>query len=433
MSLLSPRLSPLALALSLALGASASQAQTSTELELMRRLDQLSTELAKLKTELQTLQQKQAAAPAPAPAAAPATSSAAAEAATRGNGEPSTVISGYAEINYNRPSNSKDAQADLRRVVLGYQHRFDEKTKVVTEIEIEHGIASASDGGEVAIEQAYIEHQINPLFTLRGGLFLMPVGLLNENHEPPNYYGVERNFVETAIIPSTWREGGFQLVSNLGSGLSLQAGISTGFNLNKWDAASSEGRESPLGAIHQEMAQAKAHDLALFGAANWRGLPGLLLGASVFSGKATQRQTELESRISLWDVHARWTPGRWDLSAVYAKGTISNTAALNAPLVGGDNLIPASFDGWYAQAAYKLWEQGSYRLSPFARWEQVNTARSYADLGQGLTPAAAPTERIFTVGANFRLTDGVVFKADLQRFRENKDMDRFNLGVGWSF
>lgn len=431
MSILFPRLSPLALALSLALGASASQAQTSTELELMRRLDQLSTELAKLKTELQTLQQKQAAAPAPAPA--PVSSSAAAEAAARGNGEPSTVISGYAEINYNRPSNSKDAQADLRRVVLGYQHRFDEKTKVVTEIEIEHGIASASDGGEVAIEQAYIEHQINPLFTLRGGLFLMPVGLLNENHEPPNYYGVERNFVETAIIPSTWREGGFQLVSNLGNGLSLQAGISTGFNLNKWDAASSEGRESPLGAIHQEMAQAKAHDLALFGAANWRGLPGLLLGASVFSGKATQRQTELESRISLWDVHARWTPGRWDLSAVYAKGTISNTAALNAPLVGGDNLIPASFDGWYAQAAYKLWEQGSYRLSPFARWEQVNTARSYADLGQGLTPAAAPTERIITVGANFRLTDGVVFKADLQRFRENKDMDRFNLGVGWSF
>nr|WP_295083785.1 hypothetical protein [uncultured Roseateles sp.] len=429
MSFLSPRLSPLALALSLALGASSGQAQTSTELEMMRRLDQLSTELAKLKSELQTMQQKQAAAPAPAPV----TSIAVAEPAARGNGEPGTVISGYAEINYNRPSNSKDAQADLRRVVLGYQHRFDEKTKVVTEIEVEHGIASASDGGEVAIEQAYIEHQINPLFTLRGGLFLMPVGLLNENHEPPNFYGVERNFVETAIIPSTWREGGFQLASNLDNGLSLQAGISTGFNLNKWDAASSEGRESPLGAIHQEMAQAKAHDLALFGAANWRGLPGLLLGASVFSGKATQRQTELESRISLWDVHARWTPGRWDLSAVYAKGTISNTAALNSSLVGGDNLIPASFDGWYAQAAYKLWEQGGYRLSPFARWEQVNTARSYADLGQGLTPTAAPTERIITVGANFRLTDGVVFKADLQRFRENKDMDRFNLGVGWSF
>ena len=424
-------LSPLALALALSFAGAAAQAQTATEQALLQRLDQLAAELSKVRAELTQMQQKQAAAPAPvavAVAAAPVVLEAPAPV------QPATVISGYAELNYNRPTKAtQNAQADVRRAVLGYQHRFDEKTKVVTEIEIEHAVSSASDPGEVAIEQAYIEHQITPTWAVRGGLFLMPVGLLNENHEPPSLLGVERNFVETAIIPSTWREGGLQLVGSFDNGLTLQAGISTSFDLNKWDATSAEGRESPLAAIHQELALAKSRDLAMFGAVNWRGVPGLLLGASVFTGQATHKQAAVESRITLWDVHARWTPGRWDLSALYTRGSISNTAALNAPLVGGLSLIPRSFDGAYVQAGYNAWESGSYRLTPFVRYERFNTARSYADLGQGLTPEASPSERVSTVGANFQLTPGVVVKADVQRFGEARDQNRVNLGLGWSF
>jgi len=420
------------LCLSLALGFASAHAQTPTEQALAQRLEQLASELSKVRAELDQMRQQRAAdAAKPAPAVAAAVVSA--EPVSTPS-QPATVITGYAELNYNRPSNdSKNAQADVRRAVLGYQHRFDEKTKIVTEIEIEHAVSSAGDKGEVEIEQAYVEHQFHPNWAVRGGLFLIPMGLLNENHEPTAYYGVERNFVETAIIPSTWREGGFQLVGQLDSGWTLQGGVSTGFDLNKWDATSSDGRTSPLGAVHQEMQLARSGDLSLFAAANWRGIPGLQLGGGVFSGKATQKQVATESRVTLWDLHARWTPGAWDLSALYTRGTISNTAALNLPLVGGASLIPSSFDGGYVQAAYKLWEQGSYVLKPFARWETYNTARSYADLGAGLTPAASGSERVVTVGANFEFAPGVVFKADVQRFDLNKDLNRFNLGLGWSF
>ena len=422
----------LALAMALSFAGAAAQAQTATEQALLQRLDQLAAELGKVRAELTQMQLKQAAAPAPVAVAAPVVLEALAP--VQPDAQPKTVISGYAELNYNRPTKAtQNAQADVRRAVLGYQHRFDEKTKVVTEIEIEHAVSSASDPGEVAIEQAYIEHQITPTWAVRGGLFLMPVGLLNENHEPPSFLGVERNFVETAIIPSTWREGGLQLVGSFDNGLTVQGGISTTFDLNKWDAGSTEGRESPLAAIHQELALAKSRDLAMFGAVNWRGVPGLLLGASVFTGQATHKQAAVESRITLWDVHARWTPGRWDLSALYARGSISNTAALNAPLVGGLSLIPRSFDGAYVQAGYTAWESGSYRLTPFVRYERFNTARSYADLGQGLTPEASPSERVSTVGVNFQLTPGAVVKADVQRFGEAKDQNRVNLGLGWSF
>ena len=431
------------LALSLALAGGAASAQTATESELARKLDQLAAELAAVKAQLAQIQKERAAQPAtPVAAAAPASSPTAAPAATvvaptttaSTSNQPATVLTSYGEINYNRPTRaSENAQADVRRFVLGYQHRFDAKTKVVTELEVEHAVSSADDPGEVEVEQAFIEHQFTPTWAARAGLFLIPAGLLNENHEPTSYYGVERNFVETAIIPSTWREGGVQIVGTFDNGLTVQGGITTSFDLTKWDAASTEGRESPLGAIHQEMALAKARDLAVFGAINWRGVPGLLLGGSLFTGNATHGQAATQSRITLWDLHARWTPGRWDLSTLYSRGTISNTAALNAPLVGNPTLIPKSFDGWYVQGAYKAWSHEDYALAPFVRWEQFNTARSFEDLGPGLTPEAGRTERVVTLGANFQVTPQIVVKADYQRFRENKDLNRFNLGLGWSF
>ena len=261
----------------------------------------------------------------------------------------------------------------------------------------------------------------------------MPVGLLNENHEPTAFYGVERNFVETAIIPSTWREGGVQLIGGFDNGLTVQGGLTTSFDLTKWDATSADGKTSPLGSIHQEMSLAKGHDLAVFGAVHWRGVPGLLLGGSLFTGKATQGQATVSGRVTLWDAHARWSPGRWDLSALYTRGAISNTAALNAPLVGNPTLIPASFDGTYFQSAYKLWSDEDYALTPFARVEQYNTARSYADLGPGLTPSAGRSERVVTLGANFQVSQGIVVKADYQRFRQKAELNRINLGLGWSF
>ena len=433
-----PRLRPTRIAAALAMatiGTSAfSQSPTPTEVELARKLDQLAAELAAVKAQLATLQQQRAAqaqAPAAAASAPPATA-AATEAASPS--APATVFSGYAELNYNRPTKQpENTQADLRRFVLGVQHRFSPTTKMVGELEVEHGVSSASDPGEVALEQAYIEHQLGGTWAARGGLFLIPIGLLNESHEPTAYYGVERNFVETAIIPTTWREGGVQMIGQFGNGITLQTGISTGFDLTKWDATSTEGQESPLGSIHQELAQAKAANLSLFGAVNWRGMPGLLVGGGVFTGDATQRQSVATSRVTLWDLHTRWTPGRWDLSALYTRGTISNTAALNASLVGNPTLIPSAFDGYYVQAAYKLWSQQDYSLSPFVRWERFNTGKSYADLGPGLTPNPLPTETVWTTGANFQLTPGVVVKADYQWFSQAKDSSRLNLGLGWSF
>jgi hypothetical protein len=408
------------------------------ETDLAKRVEQLAAELEKVKAELAAQRAQAAAAPAPR-AEAPVASSAPAQPAPApiAAAASDTVFSGYGEVNYNHPvRNASGAQTDLRRAVIGIQHRFDEKTKVVAEFEWEHGVVSAEDQGESEIEQLYVEREFNNGLRGKAGLFLMPVGLLNQNHEPTAYYGVERNFVETAIIPTTWREAGVGLSGEFGNGFTWDTGLTTGFDLTKWDAASDEGRESPLGAIHQEGQLAKSRDLQVHGALNWRGYPGLLVGGSVFTGKAGHATTDFaanDARVTLAELHTRYTPGAWDLSALWAYGRISNTEALNATFVGNPTPVPSSFAGWYLQAAYKLWQGAEYALSPFARFESFDTARTYASQPAGLGVPTTPYERVATVGANLMVAQGVVLKADYQKFRQDKSRDRVNLGVGFSY
>jgi hypothetical protein len=156
------------------------------------------------------------------------------------------------------------------------------------------------------------------------------------------------------------------------------------------------------------------------------------LGGSVFTGKAGHGTADFaapDARVTLADLHARYTPGRWDLSAVYARGTISDTDALNATFAGSPTPVPSTFAGWYTQAAYKVWKSGDYALTPFVRYERFNTAKSFS----GPDLPAAPDEQVVTVGANFNVGEGVVLKADYQKFREDSSRDRLDLGVGFSF
>ncbi|HEX7634581.1 MAG TPA: hypothetical protein VF427_04780, partial [Noviherbaspirillum sp.] len=110
-----------------------------------------------------------------------------------------------------------------------------------------------------------------------------------------------------------------------------------------------------------------------------------------------------------------------------------NIDVLNLTFAGNPTPVPSSFAGWYAQAAYQLWKSGDYTLLPFVRYEQFNTAKSYSAVPAGLGVATGPDEKVVTLGANFRVGEGVVLKADYQKFREDTTRDRLDLGVGFSF
>lgn len=417
-------------ALAVTVGLATTANAQSNEAQLLGRLDQLAAELEKVKTELKTMKEQQASVAASSPAGAAYASSSASSA-------PATTLTAYGEIGYSRSSkNSSATRTDVGRFVTGFQHRFNDRTKVVAELEVEHAVTSSSDRGEVAVEQVYAEHRINQNFGARAGLFLIPLGLINQNHEPHTFYGVNRPTVETAIIPSTLREVGVQVFGEHDNGVSWSAGITTGFDLTKWDPLNGEGVESPLRTLHQEGQFAKSKDLSFFGAADWRGIPGLRVGAGVTAGKAghgTVGFAAPRARTLLWDVHTQWTPGAWDFAAVYARGTISGAGALNKTFAGAPYLVPKTFDGWYAQAAYKFRLSGDYKVSPFVRFERVNTGRSFDGVVPGQNVNAYDTESIWTAGLNFYVAPTVVVKADYQRYKIVSDSNRFNLGLGFSF
>lgn len=462
------KITPICVAVSLLLGSGVSHA--ATDARLLARIERMAAELDAVKAELKAVKAEAAArqaapqasaataAPTQPAVTAPLAAAPAPVATVEPNASPApytspltpstsqTTFFGYGEINYNRPfRDQSQTQLDVRRAIIGIAHQASERTRIVGEFEFEHSVTSADDAGEVAVEQLYVEHRLTDNVSAKGGLFLIPLGFLNLVHEPTSYYGVERNFVETAIIPSTWREVGLSAFGVSDAGLRWDVGLTSGFNLNKWDGASSEGKESPLGSIHQEGQLARANQLSVYGALSWRGTPGLDVGAGLFTGKMAHKvktPSEMETnaaglyapdaRLTLWDAHVRWTPGKWDLSALYARGTITDTAGFNERLAG-TNLVPKSFFGWYTQAAYKVWENGEYALSPFARYEIFNTAASFAALPAGLGATADQDEKVLTAGANLRVGSNVVLKADVQRFQLARERDRLNLGIGYQF
>ena len=150
---------------------------------------------------------------------------------------PKATLGGYGELHYNNFAGKKDDGSpgetdmiDLHRFVLFVGYRFTDAVAFHSEVEVEHAISSSDpeDPGEVEIEQAYVDWAVNRHFGVKGGLFLVPVGILNRTHEPPTFYGVERNLVETRIIPSTWREAGLGAFGEIVEGLAYQVNVHSG-------------------------------------------------------------------------------------------------------------------------------------------------------------------------------------------------------------
>jgi opacity protein-like surface antigen len=419
--------------------------------QMQQQLDLLKTQQQQLKAQNEALaaqQQQQAAQLQAASAATP-----------KGGISPDLSLWGYGEIYYTHPiHDSSLTEFDLARAVFGIGYRFDERTVFNSEFEIEHAVASSDDAGEFEVEQFYVDHQLADWASVKAGLFLMPFGLLNEHHEPTNYYGVQRNFVETLIIPSTWREGGVGFHGTTSAGLSWDLGLTSGVNLNGWNnnpedplyrTALQLGNNGvgPLAATHQELSLANGQNLSQYLSLNYSGVAGLLVGAAVSTGLAAKPTVPAglpNERVTLWEGHARWTPGAADLSAVYARGTISNTAPYNLANAGVSNPLPSEFLGYYLQGAYTVWQRGGIRLSPFVRWEHYDMGASFDGIPPGFTTVPAglasdgqpwpqPNDRVWTFGANFYINPHVVFKADYQTFDVNSDLSRFDLGMGLNF
>ena len=115
-------------------------------------------------------------------------------------------LGGYLEANWQHLGTdgvTEGHQFQMRRVTLFVASTIAQRLKFLSEIEFEDGTK------EINIEFAAVDMEFHPLFNLRGGIVMNPIGSFNQNHDGPKWEFVDRPVSATQMLPATWSNVGF--------------------------------------------------------------------------------------------------------------------------------------------------------------------------------------------------------------------------------
>ena len=133
----------------------------------------------------------------------------------------------------------------------------------------------------------------------RGGLLLLPMGLVNEFHEPNVFLGAIRPQTEKRIIPTTWRENGAGVVGSYGP-LNFRTYVVNGFDAYGFSSDGFRGGR-------QKGSKAKAANMAIVARADLTPTAGVFFGGSVYRGGSAQGMRldgqELTGMTTIGEVH----------------------------------------------------------------------------------------------------------------------------------
>jgi hypothetical protein len=319
-----------------------------------------------------------------------------------------TTLGGYGEHHFTH-NKDKDDKVDAHRYVLFVSHQFTDTVRFFSEVEIEHGFvedtADGSGPGELELEQAYIAWDFTQGHTLSMGQFLIPVGIINETHEPDTFYGVERNNVEKNIIPATWWETGVMVSGEILPGLRYDLAVHSGLEIDP-------AKDGAVRGGRQKSAKATAEDLAYTGRVVFNGISGLELAASYQHQQDVTQGVAADGKADLYELQVRYQLQGLTLTALSAQWDIDG----NSFVANGSD----KQEGQYIEASYKL----TPKMGVFVRqseWDNQANSGTETEIEQ------------VDVGVNYWLTDNVVLKADLSEQDGAKDDDSVNFGLGWSF
>lgn len=340
------------------------------------------------------------------------------------------TVGGYGEITYNRPS-GKNAELDVQRLVLLFGYKFDDRTQFVTEIEFEHV-------KEVYVEQAFLQYSLNDQVNLRAGLMLVPMGIINEYHEPTTFNGVERPSMDAAIVPTTWREIGIGVAGKSdAASLRYQFYVFNGFQSTLSDAngtiiSGQLGGSNGLRGGRQKGIKSNFNNINFSGKLDYYGLPGLRLGLSGYFGR-TQSPKDVEAvagadiGISMIGLDVRYAKQRFSARGQFVRGVLSDTEVYN--LATGKDL-GSVLQGYYLETGYNLLAlRKKQQLIGFVRYEDYNT---HASTAGNLVKNDTYNRQEWTFGLSYLIANGAVVKADyqLKDNAANKQTNQLNFGIG---
>ncbi len=324
-------------------------------------------------------------------------------------------IGGYAEMYYSSVEN-KDNFADVYRFVPYIGYKFNDNIIFNTEIEFEHGGADGN-GGVAKIEFMYLDFLISDAFNLQVGNILTPMGLVNLRHEPTLFNTVQRPNVEKYLVPSTWNTNGIMSYGNIAdTGLSYNAGIVQALDFDNTDAGAQKQIRSGRAGSSEKSTYNNA---AFVGRLDYNGVAGLLLGASLYHGSATQGSVQ-DTRATIYDIHAAYENSGFKARAMYTATTIDGADDIAAVAVDKNGLpVNASMkdaNGYYVNVEYDVLANmnSEYKLPIFVQYDYINPVDTVVD-GTNTTVASTDLDAestTTTVGLNFFPHEQVVLKVD---------------------
>jgi hypothetical protein len=291
-----------------------------------------------------------------------------------------------------------------------------------------------------------------PWLNFRGGLLLIPMGIMNEYHEPPGYQGVERPFIDNLLAPTTWRELGAGFTGTLlPASLKYQVYVVNGFS--GYNKVGTLNGSKGLRDGRQKGAESYISSPNLTAKVEYYCIRGLNIGLSGYMGNtqstlyngilkddhgALARADSSVVGVSMVGLDARYTSGALQLRGQYYYVGLSHTARYNqfTATNGNPNNLGSAMAGYYLEAAYNVLKHvpaTSYELTPFVRYEQYNTHHAVAG---NLIQNKAYDKTAIIAGLGWKLTPGAVLKADVQWVKskaDNKPLKAFNAGIGIMF
>jgi len=341
-------------------------------------------------------------------------------------------VAGYMDFHFNK-ERTQPGQLDFHRFVLLFGHSFSDRIKFWSELEVEHAfVEGGEEKGEVELEQAYLDFLIHPAFNLRAGMLLTPIGIINERHEPPSFNGVERPFVETVIIPTTWFDTGFGATGEFGNGFRYRAYLMSGLDASEFDA------EEGLRNGRQKGFQSSFRNPAKAARLEYSGLRRLTLGLSGYSGSAGFNLNTVNPRVDIFSFDGRYRAGRVDFRGLFARSYIRRARELNFELQRDRGNLPniaRQLQGYYVEPAIHVLPR-RFRNDAvlFARYEKFNTQHR---MPEGFLPLPEFNRSAWVIGATFKPNADIAIKFDYI-FNRNassviRPRDSVNLGIGWWF
>ena len=337
-------------------------------------------------------------------------------------------IGGYGEMYYANPKGSDD-YADVYRFITYFGYKFSDNVILNVELEFEHG-ANAEDGGEVVVEFMYLDFLWKDEVNFRLGHVLVPMGLINLQHEPILFNTVIRPEIEQKLLPSTWHENGALVFGRFGDiGIEYTAGMINALNLNNDDTLNAKNGWIRHG--RQGAAKKAPFDPAFVARADYTAVNGLLVGASFYYGGGSNLKNDPINDVSgltttMFDVHANYENGPFRAYGLYTQTNLDG-----AEKIGTGAAEKAS--GYYGNISYDVGSlvNFDYKMPVFVQYENFNPVESTVD---GLNEDKYKTKTT-TIGMNFFPVDQAVLKVDYAMKDEgNKDrQDIFSLGLGFVF